>query len=117
MDLRVGNDQAGEQGQQDTLNRVLAERGSCPAAPKDCRYAWAYLFGAICPARGTGGALVLPSANAAMMNLHLVEIGTAVAPGAQACASSTAQAGTRPAAACTCQTTSLCCPRRPIAPN
>jgi len=58
-------------GQQDTLTRVWAERGSRPSAPRDQRYDWAYLFGAICPARGLGAALVLPTADAAMMNLHL----------------------------------------------
>jgi hypothetical protein len=71
-------------GQQGTLTRVWAERGSRPAAPKDLRYEWAYLFGAVCPARGTGAALVLPHANAAMMNLHLAEISRCVAPDAHA---------------------------------
>lgn len=71
-------------GQQGTLTRIWAERGSRPAAPRDQRYTWAYLFGAICPARGTGAALVLPFANAQMMNLHLAEISVNVAPGAHA---------------------------------
>ena len=71
-------------GQQGTLTRVWAERGSRPSAPRDQRYDWAYLFGAICPARGLGAALVLPTANAAMMTLHLAEISAAVTPGAHA---------------------------------
>ena len=71
-------------GQQGTLTRVWAEQGTRPAAPRDQRYSWAYLFGAICPARGIGAALVLPTANAAMMNLHLLEISTAVSSGAHA---------------------------------
>jgi len=71
-------------GQQGTLTRVWAERGSRPAAPRDQRYRWAYLFGAICPARGIGAALVLPFANAEMMNLHLAEISAAVTTGAHA---------------------------------
>ena len=71
-------------GQQGTLTRVWGERGSRPAAPRDQRYSWAYLFGAICPARGCGAALVLPFANADMMNLHLAEISTCVAPEAHA---------------------------------
>ena len=33
-------------GQQGTLTRVWAERGS---RPRDQRYDWAYLFGAVCP--------------------------------------------------------------------
>jgi len=71
-------------GQQGTLTRVWAERGSRPAAPRDQRYSWVYLFGAICPARGIGAALVVPFANAEMMNLHLAELSTSVAPGAHA---------------------------------
>ena len=71
-------------GQQGTLTRLWAERGSRPPAPRDQRYAWAYLFGAVCPGRGAGAALVLPYANADAMSLHLAEIGKQVAPGAHA---------------------------------
>ena len=63
---------------QGTLTRLWAQRGSRPPAPRDCRYSWAYIFGAVCPARGTGAALVLPYANAEAMNLHLAEISTCV---------------------------------------
>ena len=42
--------------------------------PADQRYDNAYLFGAICPARGVGAALALPYADADMMQLHLDEI-------------------------------------------
>jgi hypothetical protein len=52
--------------------------------PADQRYASAYLFGAICPARGTGAALALPLANTEAMQLHLDEISTQVARGAHA---------------------------------
>lgn len=71
-------------GQQGTLTYVWAERGSRPRAPKDLRYEWAYLFGAVCPGRGVGAALVLPHVNADMMSLHLAEISKQVAPGAHA---------------------------------
>lgn len=63
---------------------MWARRGSRPAAPRDQRYTWAYLFGAVCPARGVGAGLVLPAANTDAMNLHLAEIGATVAPGAHA---------------------------------
>src|SRR4051794_5844680 len=36
-------------GQQGPLPRVWARRGPRPRAPRDRRYAWAYLFGAVCP--------------------------------------------------------------------
>ena len=71
-------------GQQGTLTRVWARRGTRPRAPRDRRYAWAYLFGAVCPERAIGAALVLPYADAAATGLHLAEIGRHVAPGAHA---------------------------------
>ena len=43
-----------------------------------------YLFGAVCPARGTAAGLVLPFVNTAAMNAHLAEIARTVAPGAHA---------------------------------
>lgn len=66
------------------LTYVWAERGSRPPAPRDQRHRWAYIFGAVCPARGVGAALVLPYANTHAMNLHLREISTQVSPGAHA---------------------------------
>ena len=51
---------------------------------RDTRYEWAYIFGAVCPERATGAALVLPFADTEAMNLHLAEISRAVAPGAHA---------------------------------
>jgi transposase len=71
-------------GQQGTLTRVWAARGSRPAAPKDCRCSRACLFGAVCPARGVAAGLVLPAANQRAMSLHLAEISLQVAPGAHA---------------------------------
>jgi hypothetical protein len=40
------------------------------------------VFGAICPARGTGAALVMPTVSIEAMNQHLAEIGTCVSLGA-----------------------------------
>lgn len=71
-------------GQKGTLTRLWARRGSRPRAPRDTRYEWAYLFGAVCPERAQSVALVLPHVNAEAMNLHLAEIGRFVAPGAHA---------------------------------
>jgi transposase len=71
-------------GQQGTLTRLWARKGTRPRAPKDCPYAWACLFGAVCPARATAAALVMPHANTEAMNAHLAEISRHVAPGAHA---------------------------------
>jgi len=48
-------------------------RGPPPRQPADQRYESAYLFGAICPARGTGAALAMPYADSEAMQLHLVD--------------------------------------------
>ena len=71
-------------GQQGTLARIWARRGSRPRAPRDRRCAWAYLFGAVCPERAIGAGLVLPYANTEAMGLHLAEISREVTPGAHA---------------------------------
>jgi transposase len=71
-------------GQKGTLTRIWAARGSRPAAPRDQRYKWAYLFGAVCPERACAASLVLPCANTKAMTAHLYEISRAVAPGAHA---------------------------------
>jgi len=49
-------------GQKNGIVRQWARRGTRPRQPADQRYKSAYLFGAICPARGTGAALALPFA-------------------------------------------------------
>jgi hypothetical protein len=64
--------------------RQWARRGTRPRQPADQRYDSAYLFGAICPARGTGAALALPYADTEAMQLHLDEISRTVARDAQA---------------------------------
>ena len=71
-------------GQKNGIVRQWARTGSRPRQPKDQRYESAYLFGAICPAKGTGAALVMPDANTQAMQAHLAEIGRTVARGAHA---------------------------------
>lgn len=71
-------------GQQGTLTRIWAKRGTRPRAPRDTRYKWSYIFGAACPARGAAAGLILPYVNAEAMGLHLEEIAKAVVPGAHA---------------------------------
>jgi transposase len=52
--------------------------------PRDQRYDWAYLFGAVCPGRDVGAALVLPAADGEAMSLHLAEISRNITPGSHA---------------------------------
>ena len=71
-------------GQQGTLSRVWAPIGSRPGMVRDNRRANVYLYGAICPSRSIGAALVMASANTEAMNEHLKEISVQVASGAHA---------------------------------
>ncbi len=71
-------------GQKNGIVRQWARRSSRPRQQKDQRYQSVYLFGAICPAPGTGAALVLPSANTQAMQYHLDEISRTVRRGAHA---------------------------------
>lgn len=71
-------------GQKNGQVRQWARRGSRPRQPADQRYDSAYLFGAICPARGVGAALALPFANTEAMQRHVEEISRYVAKGAHA---------------------------------
>ena len=70
-------------GQKNGLVYQWAKKGT-RRQPKDQRYANAYVFGAICPARDTGTALVLPRADADAMQHHLEAISRCVAPRAHA---------------------------------
>lgn len=69
-------------GQQGTHAYVWAPVGSRPAMVRDNRRQSACLFGAICPDRGVGAAIISPVANTIAMNHHLAEVSTQVAPGA-----------------------------------
>jgi transposase len=71
-------------GQKNGLVRQWARRGTRPTQPADQRYESAYLFGAICPARGVGAALALPFADTDAMQRHIEEIALHVARGAHA---------------------------------
>lgn len=71
-------------GQQGTLTRVWSKRGSRPRAPRDRGYTSAYIFGAICPDRGTGAAVVMPEVNTEAMEAHLADLSRRVSAGAHA---------------------------------
>ena len=55
-----------------------------PRMVRDNRHDSVHLFGAICPARGVGAAIIMAAVNIEAMNEHLKEIGTQVATGAHA---------------------------------
>jgi len=67
-------------GQQGTLTRVWAEKGSRPAAVQQTEYEWAYLFAAVNPLTGASSALIAPTVNTAYMNEHLAFISQEAGP-------------------------------------
>ena len=60
----------------------MGETRLTPPRRRDRRYEWAYLFGAICPARSTGAAIIMPEVNIEAMEEHLAEISRRVSVGA-----------------------------------
>ena len=70
-------------GQKNSLVYQWARKGSRPRQPKDQRYENAYVFGAVCPSRDTGVALIMPYTDTEAMQAHLDTIGRAVAPSRQ----------------------------------
>ena len=64
-------------GQKNSLVYQWAKKGSRPRQPKDQRYENAYVFGAVCPSRDTGVALIMP-------HTDTEAIGRAIAPSAHA---------------------------------
>ena len=61
-------------GQKNGITRQWARKGTRPRQPAHQGYANAYIFGAICPERGTGAALVRPYCDTHAMQAHLEEI-------------------------------------------
>lgn len=60
------------------------QRGMRPRMVKDQRYKSAYIFGAVCPARDTGAALVITHVSIAAMNLLLEEVASQLPCGTHA---------------------------------
>ncbi len=65
-------------GQVGRTGRVWFERGVRPCGLKDMRHDAAWIFGAICPARDTGVALVLPDASTAAMQALIEELSSSL---------------------------------------
>lgn len=58
-------------GQQGTLTRKWARRGSPPPAVKQTQYDWLWVLGTVCPATGQTVGLLSPQLNTAMINRFL----------------------------------------------
>jgi hypothetical protein len=66
------------------VRRRWCQRGVRPRGRRDFRHEAVWLCGAVCPARDTGVALVLPRSDTGAMQLLLDELAKAVEPGAHA---------------------------------
>jgi len=61
-------------GQQGSLSRVWAAKGTRPRIVRQQQFMNTYIFGACCPDKDKGCALILPECCSGMMQLHLNEI-------------------------------------------
>jgi hypothetical protein len=71
-------------GQKGRLTHVWYQKGVRPRGVRQQGFASAYLFGAVCPERGEGVALVLPEVSTAAMDVFLAELARAVPAGTHA---------------------------------
>jgi transposase len=62
-------------GQQGTITRVWAPRGSRPRAVRQTQYTYLFILVAVCAATGAVSALVMPELNAAVVNRFLEQFG------------------------------------------
>ena len=68
-------------GQQGSLSRVWASKGTRPRVVRQRQFLNTYIFGACCPDKDKGRALILPECHTGMMQLHLDEISKNVEEG------------------------------------
>jgi hypothetical protein len=68
-------------GQKGGLTHLWYQKGVRPRGVRQQGFASAHLFGAVCPERGAGVALVLPEVSTAAMEVFLAELARAVSAG------------------------------------
>ena len=71
-------------GQKGGVTHVWYQKGVRPRGMQQQGFSSAYLFGAVCPERGEGVALVLPEVSTAAMGVFLAELSRAVPAGTHA---------------------------------
>ena len=71
-------------GQQGSLSRLWAIKGTRPRAVRQQQFKYTYLFGAVCPERGDAVGLLLPYANKDTMEIHLRHISSQIPAGRHA---------------------------------
>ena len=68
-------------GQQGSLTRMWAIKGTRPRVVRQQQFNYTYIFGAVCPARDEAVGLILPYANTDTMLIHLEYISAKNPPG------------------------------------
>ena len=68
-------------GQQGSLTRTWARKGSRPRAVRQQQFIYSYIFGAVCPHEDKGAAVIMPCANTQAMQVHLEEVSRNIAQG------------------------------------
>lgn len=68
-------------GQQGSLTRIWAIKGTRPRVVRQQQFLSTYIYGAVCTQRQVAVGLIMPYANSDCMNKHLAEISTQVADG------------------------------------
>jgi transposase len=71
-------------GQQGTLTRVWAKRGSRPRAVRQTQYDYLYVLGAVCPASGQSVGLMAPYLDTIIVNRFLAQFAQELTPGVHA---------------------------------
>ncbi len=71
-------------GQQGRLTRVWGEKGKRLRIPKDMRFEYSYIYGAICPERDIGEAIVINSIGKEAMQHHLEAVSRRIPEGRHA---------------------------------
>lgn len=65
-------------GQQGRLTRIWEQKGKRQRVPKDIGFQYAYIYGAICPERDTGEAIVINCVGKKAMQQHLEAISSCI---------------------------------------
>ena len=71
-------------GQQGSLTRIWAPRGTRPRVVKQQQFLYQYIFGAVCPTQKSCAGIIVPHANGNALEIHLAEISYHVPPGRHA---------------------------------
>ena len=71
-------------GQQGTLTRMWAKRGSRPRAVRQTQYDYLYVLGAVCPASGQSVGLLAPYLDTNIVNRFLAQFAQELQPGVHA---------------------------------